>query len=174
MSKLKLAFFLFLCGLLASCSSVKKTGWPDGGVVNKKYSGFAGAADAYLCETGFQGAVLVGRGDKIIFAKGYGVCDDAAPEPVPIGINTTFEAGSITKQMTAAAVMQLVQAKKLATSDKVSKFFPDFEAGDKITIEMLLNMRSGLTDHINSADEFFPKNIYRHIEKNQLACKPVE
>ncbi len=173
-------FFFFMTSFFiltfSSCSSIKKRTWTDEVIINKKYRDFAEGADSYLQEAGFQGAVLIGRGDKIIFAKGYGVCDvkAAAPEKVPIGINTTFEAGSITKQMTAAAVMQLVQAGKLATTDKVSKFFPDFEAGDKITIEMLLNMRSGLTDHINSADEFFPKNIYRHIEVNQMACKPVD
>ena len=165
------SLFLFI---FSSCSSIKKRTWNDDFIIDKKYRDFAEQADTYLQESGFQGAVLVGRGDKIVFAKGYGVCDVRAPEQVPIGINTTFEAGSITKQMTAAAAMQLVQAGKLATSDKVSKFFPDFEAGDKITIEMLLNMRSGLTDHINSPDEFFPKNIYRHIEVNQMACKPVD
>ena len=166
---------LFLLTFTA-CSSIKKQSWDETEIINAKYSKFAGAADAYLSDSGFQGAVLVGRGDKVVFAKGYGFCDEkaAAPELVPIGINSTFEAGSITKQMTAAAVMQLVEKKKLAVDDKVSKFFPDFEAGDKITIEMLLNMRSGLTDHINSADEFFPKNIYRHIEVNQMACKPVD
>ena len=180
MKKSVIHFFFFMASFfiltLVSCSSVKKRTWNDEVIVDKKYREFAGRADAYLCETGFRGAVLVGRGDKVVFAKGYGFCDEkaAAPELVPIGINSTFEAGSITKQMTAAAVMQLVEKKKLAVDDKVSKFFPDFEAGDKITIEMLLNMRSGLTDHINSADEFFPKNIYRHIELNQMACKPVD
>ena len=159
---------------LSSCSSIKKRTWNDEVIVDKKYRDFAGRTDAYLQEAGFQGAVLVGRGDKIVFAKGYGLCDVKAPAEVPIGINTTFEAGSITKQMTAAAVMQLVQAGKLATSDKLSKFFPDFEAGEKITIEMLLNMRSGLTDHINSADDFFPKNIYRRIEVKQMACEPLD
>lgn len=159
---------------LSSCSSIKKRTWNDDVIVNKKYRDFAERADSYLQEAGFRGAVLVGRGDKIVFAKGYGLCDVKAPAEVPIGINTTFEAGSITKQMTAAAVMQLVQAGKLATSDKLSKFFPDFEAGEKITIEMLLNMRSGLTDHINSADDFFPKNIYRRIEVKQMACEPVD
>ena len=173
-------FFFFMTSffilIFSSCSSVKKRTWTDEVIIDKKYQDFAERADAYLKEANFQGAVLVGRGDKIIFAKGYGLCDSkaAAPDQVPIGINTTFEAGSISKQMTAAAVMQLVQAGKLATSDKLSKFFPDFEAGDKITIEMLLNMRSGLTDHINSADDFFPKNIYRRIEVKQMACEPVE
>lgn len=171
-------FFFFIASffVFSSCSSVKKRTWTDEVIIDKKYQDFAERADAYLKEANFQGAVLVGRGDKIIFAKGYGLCDSkaAAPDQVPIGINTTFEAGSISKQMTAAAVMQLVQAGKLATSDKLSKFFPDFEAGEKITIEMLLNMRSGLTDHINSADDFFPKNIYRRIEVKQMACEPVE
>jgi len=51
-----------------------------------------------------------------------------------IGINDTFEIGSISKQMTAAAVMQLVEKRKLSVKDKVSKFFPDFEAGEKITV----------------------------------------
>lgn len=159
-----------------SCTNIKKKSWDEPVVINSKYREFVGAADEYLTETGFQGAVLVGRGEKIVFAKGYGLCDEKAPAPdqVPIGINTTFEAGSITKQMTAAAVMQLVAAGKLAVSDKVSKYFPDFEAGDKITIEMLLNMRSGLTDHINSADDFFPKNVYRRIEIKQMECRPVE
>ena len=169
-------FVLTFTAGLTSCSSIKKQSWNADEIINSKYSKFAGAADSYLSESGFQGAVLIGRGDRIAFAKGYGFCDEksAVPEFELIGINTTFETGSITKQMTAAAVMQLVEKKKLAVDDKVSKFFPDFEAGDKITIEMLLNMRSGLTDHINSADEFFPKNIYRHIELNQMACKPVD
>ena len=168
--------FLFFTSLiiLTSCSSIKKRSWNDEVIIDKKYRDYAERADSYLQESGFQGAVLVGRGDKIVFARGYGVCDVKAPEKVPIGINTTFEAGSITKQMTAAAAMQLVQAGKLATSDKVSKFFPDFEAGENITVEMLLNMRSGLTDHINSADDFFPKNVYRRIELKQMACEPVE
>ena len=173
-------FFLFITSFcilnFTACSNIKNRTWKDEVIIDKKYKDFAEQADAYLQEAGFQGAVLIGRGEKIVFAKGYGLCDEkaAAPDQCPIGINTTFEAGSISKQMTAAAVMQLVQAGKLSVDDKLSKFFQDFEAGDKITVEMLLNMRSGLTDHINSADDFFPKNIYRRIELKQMACEPVE
>ncbi len=180
MKKRAFHFFFFITSFFilffSSCSSVKKRNWKDEVIVDKKYRDFAEQADAYLQSAGFQGAVLVGRGKKIVFAKGYGFCDEkaAAPEEFPIGINTTFEAGSVSKQMTAAAVMQLVQAGKLSVEDRLSRFFPDFEAGDKITVEMLLNMRSGLVDHINSADDFFPKNIYRRIEVKQLACEPVD
>ena len=136
MSKLKLAFFLFLCGLLTSCSSVKKKEWADDGVVNKKYSGFAGAADAYLYESGFQGAVLVGRGDKIIFAKGYGVCDEKAeaPEQLPIGINTTFEAGAhIQKHFYCDFIAGL----------KIWKIFGDFIVHRQLFLLLQLHNRSG-------------------------------
>ena len=173
-------FFLFITSFcilnFTACSNIKKRTWKDEVIIDKKYKEFAEQADAYLQEAGFKGSVLIGRGEKIVFAKGYGLYDEkaAAPDQCPIGINTTFEAGSISKQMTAAAVMQLAQAGKLSVDDKLSKFFPDFEAGGKITAGMLLNMRSGLTDHINSADDFFPKNIYRRIELKQMACEPVE
>ena len=170
------SFFIFSLLSCSSVSNIKKKRWPDGGFENKKYQKFNKIADDYLTGIKFNGAVLVGKNGKIIFAKGYGSCDpkSADSEKNAVGINTTFEAGSITKQLTAAAIMQLVEKRKLAVSDKVSKYFPDFAAGNQITIEMLLNMRSGLTDHINSTDEFFPKNIYRHIEKNQMACKPLD
>ena len=168
------SFFILNLTSCSSASGIKKRHWPDSGLTDKKFQKFNENVNNYLAESKFQGAVLVGKNGKIIFAKGYGLCDSASADKNQIGINTTFEAGSITKQLTAAAIMQLVEKRKLSVDDKLTKFFPDFEAGNQITIKMLLNMRSGLTDHINSADEFFPKNIYRRIEVNQMACKPVD
>ena len=158
---------------LSSCNSIKDKKWSDEFIVDEKYSEEADQVNLYLNTNKFQGAVLVGIADKILFAKGYGPCDKNADQFSPITLNTTFEVGSITKQITAATIMQLVQKRKLKLNDKLSKFFPDYVYGDQITIEMLLNMRSGLGDHINAADDFFPTEVYRHIEKNQLACKPL-
>ena len=170
-------FYIFIAITLAiftGCSSIKNQTWPDDPIVDESYSDLADQVDLYLNNNKFQGAVLIGKDESIIFAKGYGPCDKLADRLEPITINTTFETGSVTKQMTAAAIMQLVEKKKLRLDDKLSKFFPEYQHGDEITIEMLLNMRSGLTDHINAADDFFPPNIYRQIEKNQVACKPVD
>ena len=167
-------FFIFFCAFLTGCASFKNKNWEGTQIVNSEYSDFTLAADAYLHDLKFQGAVLIGKGKEIIFAKGFGRCDPNNDKSRVIFLNATFETGSVSKQMTAAAVMQLVEKKLLSVKDPISLFFPDYEHGDEITIEMLLNMRSGLTDHINEADEFFPTNIYRLIEKNQLACKPVD
>lgn len=156
-----------------SCS-IKNKVWKDDEIRVKKYSDFIQSADSYLQESDFQGTVLIARKNKIIFAKGYGFCNEKSENHEKNTIHTTYEAGSLTKQLTAAAIMQLVQNHKISLKDKVSKYFPDFEHGDKITIKMLLNMRSGLTDCINAADDFFPKKVYRSLEAKQLACQSVD
>lgn len=179
-SKLKknelLVFFIILfvfSNFFTSCSSIKNKTW-NGNVVDKKYAAFTNQVDSFLTESNFQGAVLVGMDKKIIFAKGYGTCNKKEKKSPEIEINTTFETGSITKQMTAAAIMQLEEQKKLSVEDKLSKYFPDYINGEEITLRMLLNMRSGLTDHINSGEDFFPSKVYVNIERNQVANKPLD
>lgn len=177
----KLNFFslftycVFLSSIFfSSCSSVKENNISENSIQNEKYKKFCTQTDEYLLGTNFSGTILVAKGDEIVFAKGYGVCDKNLPDSQPITLNTTFEIGSVSKQITAAAVMQLVQKKKLSLDDRISKFFPEYVHGDKISVRMLLNMRSGLTDHINEADEFFPQEVFSTIHKKQIANEPFE
>jgi len=130
--------------------------------------------ELYLQENAFNGAVLIGRDNQVLFAKGFGLRDKKNPQSGNIDINTTFEIGSISKQMTAAALMQLVEKKKLSVEDKISLWFPDFIYGEKITVEMLLTMHSGLTDCLNAPYEFFPTQIANHIENATVHNEPVE
>ena len=177
--KLKIFSLFTYCVFLSSIfflsfSSVKENNISENSIQNEKYEKFYTQTDEYLLGTNFSGTILVAKGDEIIFAKPYGVCDKNLPDSQPITLNTTFEIGSVSKQITAAAVMQLVQKKKLSLDDKISKFFPDYIHGDKISVRMLLNMRSGLTDHINEADEFFPQEVFSKIHKQQLTNEPFE
>lgn len=153
--------FIFLVFFNSSCSNFdKKT--------------FSTQVDSFLLESNFQGAVLISKGKKVLFSKGYGLCDYKDEKSPKITENTIFEVGSLTKQITASAILQLENRKKLSTNDKLSKYFPDYKYGEQITLEMLLNMRSGLTDCINNSEEFFPRNIHLQIEKCQLQNKPIE
>lgn len=140
----------------------------------KPYKDFPLQADTYLTEANFQGTVLVTQGKKIIFQKAYGLSDEKAREPLANQFDTVYEIGSITKQMTAACILQQVEQKKISLDDTIDRFFPDYQFADQITISMLLNMRSGLLDHINSPDEFFGNKLYRQISKNELAGKNVD
>lgn len=96
----------------------------------------------------FWGGVVVGKGGKVIFAKGYGVANESL---TPIGPDTLFDIGSVSKQFTAAAVLRLEMDRKLSLADTVAKFFPDL-GGDAdaraktITLHHLLTHTSGMTD----------------------------
>lgn len=140
---------------------------------DSRYADFADKADGYLEKIKFQGAVLVAVGDDIIFAKGYGLSDEKNPDSPPIDIHSTFEIGSMTKQMTAACILGLEEKGLLDTSDTLKKYFPGYAYGQDITIDMLLHMRSGLDDPINSPQTFFPEDIAEELIAAELENRPV-
>lgn len=93
----------------------------------------------------FTGTVLVSQKGKIIYKKAFGFAD--REWHIPNTIQSKFEIGSLTKQFTAAAILQLVEEGKIHLDDKLSKYIPGFSRGDSITIAMLLNHTSGLRDY---------------------------
>jgi CubicO group peptidase (beta-lactamase class C family) len=94
---------------------------------------------------GFTGAVLVMQKNKVLLRKGYGMAD--REWNIPNTPETIFELGSLTKQFTAACILQLVEQGKLNLDDKLSKFLPAFPKGDSVTIHMLLNHTSGIANY---------------------------
>ena len=154
--------------VLTACSSIKNKEWDEDSVLDESYSAFIKQADDYLIKKDFHGSVLVSKGQDIIFAKGYGLCNKADASGGHNSIHTTFEIGSLTKQMTAAAIVQLQRAGKLSFDDKISKYFPGYVHGDEITVGMLLSMRSGLYDHINMPYDFFPTDVAVWLDKAAL------
>lgn len=75
----------------------------------------------------------------------YGAAD--LEHAAPITPATVFEAGSVSKQFTAAAILLLAQDGKLSLSDDIRKYLPEMpDYGAPITIDMLLSHTSGLRD----------------------------
>lgn len=68
----------------------------------------------------------------------------------PVGLQDHIRIGSITKTWTGTVILQLVEEGRLKLDDPVSKFRDDVPNGEKITIEQLLNMRSGLYNYSES------------------------
>lgn len=68
-------------------------------------------------------------------------------DPTPVTADDHIRIGSNTKTMTGTVILQMVQEGAVALDDPVSKFRPEVPNGDAITIEMLLNMRSGLFNY---------------------------
>lgn len=96
-----------------------------------------------LTESGQPGiAVLVARDGKIVYQGGFGLADIDKKQPVTP--ETRFRIGSITKQFTAAAILRLAEQGKLSIEDPLSRFFPDFPNGDRISLQQLLTHTSGI------------------------------
>ncbi len=100
-------------------------------------------------------AVLVLKGDSIIFSKGYGIAD--MKNMTPIDANTFFNIASVSKQFSGVAIMMLSQEGKLSLDDSVKKWFPHFKADffNKITIRHLLSHTSGIPDSRDRSDRIF-------------------
>ena len=82
-------------------------------------------------------AIAVARDGHILYEGGFGFKD--AEKLKPIDPETHFEIGSITKQFTAAAILQLKEQGKLSLDDTLAKYVPNFPHGSEISIRQLLN-----------------------------------
>lgn len=103
--------------------------------------------------TNYSGSVLIAYQDTVIYADGFGYADKT--KDVKNTMNTTFEIGSVTKQFTAAAILQLRDKRKLSVYDTLDKYFPDYRYGSEISIKNLLQMRSGIPDFLDDPADFY-------------------
>jgi CubicO group peptidase (beta-lactamase class C family) len=90
-------------------------------------------------------AVGVSANGGIVLQKAYGIAD--LEHDVANTTDTIFEAGSVSKQFTAAAVLLLERDGKLSLDDPVRKYVPELpDYGAPITIRQMLLHTSGLRD----------------------------
>jgi len=93
-------------------------------------------------------AILISRKGEIFYQKAFGTAD--LELNVPTQPNMVFRIGSITKQFTAVAILQLVEQGKISLTDSLQHFINGFPPkGHRITIENLLTQTSGITDYLN-------------------------
>ncbi|EMY35709.1 D-alanyl-D-alanine carboxypeptidase [Arthrobacter crystallopoietes BAB-32] len=76
--------------------------------------------------------------------------DRARDDSDPVDLQDHIRIGSVTKTWTGTIILQLVEEGRLSLDDPVSKFREDVPNGENITIEQLLNMRSGLYNYSES------------------------
>lgn len=134
------------------------------GETSERFSAFELEWQEFLKKHRVPGAaVAIGEEGKIIFARGYGYSDIATKEPVTAA--SLFRIASISKPITAVAILQLIEQEKLKLDDRVLQVL-DYEtdiaaAGEKfdarlrdITIRHLLEHRGGW-DRDRSFDAMF-------------------
>jgi CubicO group peptidase (beta-lactamase class C family) len=122
---------------------------PAGG---RGWDAFVRAFDSYCTADSVVGAsVLYVRDGRVVARHLRGMGDRARGEPVDS--NTIFHWGSITKTLTAVAIMQLRDRGRLTLDDRVTNYIPElrqvhnpFGSMEGVTIRMLLSHTSGLQD----------------------------
>jgi CubicO group peptidase (beta-lactamase class C family) len=118
----------------------------------------------------FNGSILVAENGKIIYKKGFGMAN--MEWAIPNQPDTKFRIASITKQFTAALVLQLVEEGKIKLDGKITDYLTDYrkDTGEKVTIHQLLTHTSGIPDYKNvssnpySAADFVKKHVSGDLE----------
>lgn len=109
------------------------------------------SVEKILRRTGTPGAtVLVAERGRIIYLHAYGVRSRKSRKPA--AVNTEYEIGSITKQFTAAAILQLQEAGKLHLDDKLSAYLPTAPHASEVTLRQLLSHTSGMPEYLDAVE----------------------
>jgi CubicO group peptidase (beta-lactamase class C family) len=109
-------------------------------------------------------AVLLARDGTIVFQGGFGFAN--LEQKLAITPETKFRIGSMTKQFTAAAILRLAEQKKLAVTDRLAKFYPEFPRSNEITLRHLLTHTSGIHSYTEKPE--FLSRVATPIEPAKL------
>ena len=122
----------------------------------------------------FNGTMLVMQKGKVMYKKAFGMADKEWN--IPNTVDTKYRIGSVTKQFTAACILQLAEQGKLNLDNTLVKYIPNYPKGDSITIHMLLNHTSGIVNY-TALPEFWPKAILTLSTDSMIALfknKPLD
>lgn len=126
-----------------------------------------------------NGAVLVADRGKVIYKRGFGMAN--FEWSIPNQPDTRFRIGSVTKQFTAALILQLAEQGKIKLDGKLSDYLPYYrkDAGDRVTIHQLLNHTSGIPSYTNaefiqklSRDPYKPEAFIKKFASGNLEFEP--
>jgi CubicO group peptidase (beta-lactamase class C family) len=104
---------------------------------------------------------------KLLLGKGYGFGN--VELSVPVRPETIFQSGSIGKQFVSAAIMMLVEERKVSLDDSITKYFPDAPSAWKpILIKNLLSHTSGLSEYADPVGSGGPFDLRLDYTEDEL------
>ncbi len=118
------------------------------------------------------GAALIARTRRSEVHTTYGT--GVLGGKVPLSLSERFRIGSVTKTFTGTVILQLAQRGDIDLDHSVSRYWPGVPNGDRITIEQLMTMHSGLYNYsrsrsLNRALDEHPRAGYRPQEMLKIA-----
>src|SRR4051812_23453490 len=106
---------------------------------------------AWLASGPSAGAsVVVVQGRDTLLLEGIGERDHE--HALPATPTTVYRIGSITKQFTSSAIMQLVEQGKIGLRDPITKYLPEYPQWSGVTVRQLLNHTSGIHSYTSNPE----------------------
>ena len=107
-------------------------------------------------------SITVARDGKVIYSEGFGFAD--LEERVPAKPTTKFRIGSVSKPITAAVLVKLVEQKKLELDAPIQKYVPSFpDKGEPITLRQLAGHLGGIR-HYKDNEFYIQKHFNTVLE----------
>ena len=100
----------------------------------------------------FNGTVLYAKNGTIIYNRAFGF--ENTVKKTKLNTCSSFQLASVSKPITALAILKLKEQGEINYEDQITNFFPNFPYPG-ITIKMLLTHRSGLPNYMYFADQFW-------------------
>lgn len=114
--------------------------------------------------------MIVTRGGRVVYAGASGLAD--VQSRTPLTADSVIRLGSITKQFTAAVILQLVGEGKVSLDDPVSRFYRGYPApGGAATVRQLLNHTSGIQSYTGIPGWMVAANTGRVFTTDQLVAE---
>ena len=122
-----------------------------------------------LDDANFSGIVTVTKDEKQFFTYTKGTLRNGDA----ITIDTPMPIGSNSKHFCAAVIMLLQEEGKLSIDDTLSKYYPDYQYGAKITLRNLLNMTAGIKEVSPDDMPYHPNGTKEQEQKDIDAQKAI-
>ena len=126
------------CAIVHPPATVAQTKAEEIAQICKKFGGYE-----------FQGAILVAHQEEVLYQQAFGLANrewNVANTP-----DTKFDIASLSKQFTAALVLQLVAEGQMHLDSTISAYYPAYrpDVGRRVTIHQLLTHQSGIPNYTN-------------------------
>lgn len=120
-------------------------------------------------------SALVIHGQDTLLIRGYGLADRG--KRTAATVSTRYHFGSVGKQFTAAALMQLVESGKVSLDDPITRYVPEYPEGAGRTLRHLLAMQSGIPNYtkdaaVRSDSTLTDAEVVAAIQRQRLVFEP--
>lgn len=124
----------------------------------------------FVEEEDFQGAVLVGHQGDILYQDAFGLAN--REWNVENTVDTKFNLASISKQFTAALILQLAEEGKIDLKKTIADYYSEYrqDIGQQVTLHQLLTHQSGIPNY-TSLPFVWSDSLYRKYSKEELIAK---